>query len=52
MEAVIKEALPPIEILEESLRNGIFFAKLAKAFDSSLVNRKIYEVMMTVTREF
>ncbi len=49
MEAVLKDSsLPSIEQFEESLRNGIYFAKLAKVFDTSLSGRKIFEVKKVV----
>ena len=44
IEAVSKEHLPPIDQLEEAMRNGIILAKLAKSFDSTLSGRKIFEV--------
>ncbi|KAG9292036.1 hypothetical protein G9A89_017935 [Geosiphon pyriformis] len=39
IEACIAEEIDPIAELEESLRNGIVLAKLAKSFDPSVVRR-------------
>ncbi|CAG8473702.1 13469_t:CDS:10 [Funneliformis caledonium] len=41
IEACIAEEIDPIVLLEESLRNGIVLAKLAKSFEPSVV-RKIF----------
>jgi hypothetical protein len=43
MEACLQSTLPPTEELDESLRNGIALAFLAKHFQPSAV-KKIYEV--------
>jgi Ras GTPase-activating-like protein IQGAP2/3 len=40
---MIDQKLPPIEELEEELRNGIYLAYLAKAFQPQVV-KKIFEV--------
>lgn len=43
IEACIAEEIDPVVLLEESLRNGIVLAKLAKSFEPSVV-RKIFTV--------
>lgn len=43
IEVVIRQQLPPIEELENELRNGIFIAYLAKAFQPAAV-KKIFDV--------
>ncbi|KAJ3121772.1 hypothetical protein HK098_003406 [Nowakowskiella sp. JEL0407] len=42
IENCIKESIPPIESMEEDMRNGIFLAKLAKYFQPDMV-KKIFE---------
>ncbi|ORZ38843.1 hypothetical protein BCR44DRAFT_42807, partial [Catenaria anguillulae PL171] len=42
VEACIQEELPPITQLDESMRNGVYLAKLTRAFEPDLV-RKIFE---------
>uniref|UniRef100_A0AAY4BD90 Ras GTPase-activating-like protein IQGAP2 n=1 Tax=Denticeps clupeoides TaxID=299321 RepID=A0AAY4BD90_9TELE len=44
MEACLEEELPPTTELEESLRNGVYFGKLAKFFAPKMVSeKKIYD---------
>src|SRR4051812_48959924 len=44
IEGMIQEAIPPIVELDESLRNGIAVAKLAKVVTLASVSGKIYLV--------